>query len=279
MEMTEPRTFLELPYHDRRLIVVGNRSNDVGSILVNSAIGSAGVGISLSFPLVGIPIAAFGFARNYQQVKEALALRQILIFVDQDITELLSFPPGHPQRNVVYVGHPFVPRVYFPINKFHPSIVDDKAAESLSLLTELGASDITIELLRGHVRFGKAMFLKADPLESTQVGGEVRAEEGHHVVFRAKLNPRGRPKPDLKNLAWLPHEPYWQELARARMKGGLTDFSLKVDHSDDFGVNAALKQRILKIKLDLGGEFQSHERTTFQIEGRFPELRSRWWRI
>jgi hypothetical protein len=59
-------------------------------------------------------------------------------------------------------------------------------------------------------------------------------------------------------------------VAEGRMDRGLTEFALKVESSDDYGLNADFEIKARRVKLlQLGGEFTAHKATTWVIEGKF----------
>ena len=58
------------------------------------------------------------------------------------------------------------------------------------------------------------------------------------------------------NLRWYRHEPMWEAVAEGRLHGGLRQFDLKVDYTEDFGVNTDLETKVRRLNLDIGGEFE-----------------------
>ena len=71
------------------------------------------------------------------------------------------------------------------------------------------------------------------------------------------------------SLVWYHHEPTWQSIAKGRIDFGLSQFLLTVNYEDDFGVNAGLKASAMKAGLELGGNFEAHEATTWKLHGKF----------
>ena len=95
------------------------------------------------------------------------------------------------------------------------------------------------------------------------------AERSSEMLLEASLEPSGPPEIP-SGLIWYPHEPSWQMVAEGRTHRGLTDFALKVESTDDYGINADFEVKARRVKLlQLGGEFTAHKATTWVIEGRF----------
>jgi hypothetical protein len=93
-------------------------------------------------------------------------------------------------------------------------------------------------------------------------------KSGASALFQANLAGTSEPAvPD--DLVWFPHEPTWQQVAEGRTKYGLSEFQLTVRYEDDYGINAGFKVEAMKVGLDLGGNFQDHESTSWKIKGRF----------
>ena len=97
------------------------------------------------------------------------------------------------------------------------------------------------------------------------------------MLLEATLEPSSAPEIP-SGLIWYSHEPSWQMVAEGRLRRGLSDFALRVDSSEDYGLNADFEVKARRTKLlQLGGEFTAHKATTWVIEGRFalqPESRA-----
>ena len=182
----------------------------------------------------------------------------------------LNLPPGHPRDTVLYIAHPAVEDIYVPAADFHRFTFEHKFAESLSLLMHLGAKQIQVEHIRGwghDFSSGLAAFI---PQVSSEANASIGSEKGHtrRLLYEAELE--GTDTPMLpEELVWFNHEPTWQKVAEGRMKFGLKKFSLQLQYQDDFGVNMGLKMKAENSGLDLGGNFQNHESTTWSINGLF----------
>lgn len=181
----------------------------------------------------------------------------------------LVFTPGHPRDGFLYVGHPAVPQVYYTPALFHRHCFEHKFCEALRLLTGLGSAKISIE----HVSGWSKKFLAGLSVPHGH-GGTVSAKTGGKSKSASRLlftaNYGGDHEPAIPpNLVWYPHESLWQEIAYERLHHGLTDFSLTVRYEEDFGVDAKFAGTVLKSKLSLGGDFESHKATVWRLVGRF----------
>ncbi len=180
----------------------------------------------------------------------------------------LTFAPTHPRRSVLYVGHPSDPKVYYTVASFHRMAFEHKFAEALNLLMNLGATKIKVE----HVRGWSSEF--AASLSTTLPNSAISASAGSNsrlnsaLLFESSL-PENQSKSIPENLVWYPHEAAWQSIAKGRLSHGLKDFSLTVNYDEDFGINTGLKINAVKAGLDIGGNFQSHEETSWKIVGTF----------
>ncbi|KQQ97178.1 hypothetical protein ASF77_04255 [Massilia sp. Leaf139] len=132
----------------------------------------------------------------------------------------------------------------------------------------LGATEIKVKHVQGWSREFAAKM--AGPLSATEVDIQVSSQKANasSLLYEAHLEGNTQPRiPD--SLVWYQHEPTWQSIAKGRIEFGLTEFSLTVNYEDDFGVNAGLKLNAGKAGLDLGGTFEDHQATTWQIHGKF----------
>ncbi|MEQ8832090.1 MAG: hypothetical protein RLW87_19950 [Alphaproteobacteria bacterium] len=182
----------------------------------------------------------------------------------------LRFPPGHPRDGIVYVGHPSLPNVYFPMADFHRIMFEQKFCESLELLMALGATEISVQCVKGWGREFSSLISAPLGGSAASVEAEAKGQKTKKVemLYKATLSGTDAPMaPD--DLIWFQHEPTWQTIAKGRMKFGLKDFTLSVTYEDDFGVNGSLKTSLSKAGLNLGGSFHEHQATVWQISGTF----------
>jgi hypothetical protein len=184
----------------------------------------------------------------------------------------LTMPIGHPRVGVVYVSDPAEPWRYWPAADFHRRVFEHKFAEAARLVMALGAETLRVHSKRGWS--GEIAIGLLVPLPGLKRHGKLggTAGRGQDLLFEANLHPSQQPAlPD--GLVWYAQEPSWQMVAAGRLQHGLTDFELKVEWTDDYGLNAGYHEKVGRKKgLDLGGDFLAHKSTLWTIEGTFAPL-------
>ena len=193
-----------------------------------------------------------------------------LLLVGKSEARQLDFPPGHPRENVVYVGHPALPASYNTIANFHRVTFEHKFREAISLLMNLGATQICVEHVSGWSKeFSSRLSvpLGEPEVDLSATAHSSRSSQGM-LLFEARLS--GTPEPKVPDeLVWYPHEQTWQAVAEGRMKFGLRQFSLNITYEDDYGINAEFKTAVSEAGLKLGGNFEDHRATTWKAIGKF----------
>jgi len=183
----------------------------------------------------------------------------------------LLFPPGHPRRKSLYVGHPANPNVYFPFADFHRLMFESKFSEAVILLMSLGAETLNVERLEGWGYEMSSQVVVPIQMEKAgvEVSGKIEKERG--LMFSASLQPNHSPViPD--NLVWYNYEPTWKMIVDGRTKYGLKEFSMNVTYKDDFGIGVKLKGEIEKAGFEIGTNFQGHNETVWNINGKFADV-------
>jgi len=180
----------------------------------------------------------------------------------------LTFPPGHPRENVLYIAHPTNYNVYYTMASFHRMAFEHKFAEAIDLLMHLGATEVKVEHVRGWSReFASKISSVASGVNLDASAGTTK-QDNASLLFEANFS--GSNVPALpEELTWFHHEPTWQSVSKGRISFGMTQFSLTVNYEDDFGVNAGMKVAAQGAGLELGGNFQTHEATTWKLHGKF----------
>jgi hypothetical protein len=217
------------------------------------------IGLGLLVVSAASALIAWGKARQ-----SGLNITQI----SQTQAQSLIFPPGHPRDGVLYVAHPALEDVYFTVASFHRLAFEHKFSEAIDLLMNLGASEIKVEHVQGWSREFAAKMASSLPEVRIDLNSAKTQANTSSLLYEAHLSGSAEAKlPD--GMVWFPHEPTWQSIAKGRMKFGLKEFSLAVNYEDDFGINAGLKLNAGKTGLDLGGNFEDHQATTWKIHGKF----------
>jgi hypothetical protein len=284
-EQPQNRPLLDRPYAARQLIVVVDdaaveeakrkqpskegASKDHAALLLGTAASVVGVAASVIAPFpVGIIVSVVAeLARGLTRLREEGV--QVSV-ISQSEAVGLRFPPGHPRHNVLYVGHPADPKVYFTTAQFHRLTFEHKFAEAVHLLMALGATTLEVQHIAGWSSEFSSKLGVALPPADVEAGLDASRSKksGSQLLFTASLEGSKSPSvPD--NLVWYHHEPTWQRIADGRLSYGLKDFTLTVSYEDDFGINAGLKLKAGKVGLDLGGQFEDHQSTVWRIVGKF----------
>lgn len=244
----------------------------VARTLLSSAAGGAMLG-PLSM-LVGVATAGASLYSAVMEGKEAASKQRL----EQDARELqrylelhavsperasefeFEFAPGHPRIGVRYRLHPLArvrnstrKNLYIPEESFDQTLLDERESELLKLLVELGAT--RVNLTERRVRAEAASFAA----EVSGAGGPV-VEAGAAVRHGEKKNQDhldsrvfemvGKRKTaeqqiDEADFAWLPFEPAWKSLVRAREVGQCTraviELKQETAYSNEVQVSLELK--------------------------------------
>jgi hypothetical protein len=143
----------------------------------------------------------------------------------------LTFPPGHPRDDVLYIGHPAVPAIYSPMADFHRITFEHKFSQAVLLLMSLGATRLRVEHVSGWSKEFSARLVV--PLGSAEevatIGSQTNSTNRSKLLYVASFH--GTSDPVIpKGLVWYPHEPTWQSVAIGRTQHRLKDFSLAVKY-------------------------------------------------
>ena len=196
-----------------------------------------------------------------------------IVAISKSEANNLTFPPGHPRDNILYIGHPANAKSYYTTAEFHRMTFEHKFAEAIKLLMSLGTTEIQVEHIRGWSQdFSSRLSVPLQHVDA-HLSAELKHSKGNksHLLFKASLGGSTQPKLP-PTLIWYPHECTWQALASARLEYGLREFSLNVTYNDDYGINAGLKLSASKAGLDLGGSFEDHVSTEWRISGVFRNI-------
>jgi hypothetical protein len=250
-------SILSKPYQERQTIMMNqdklDRYLDV-------------TGNIMRFAWLGLPYGKRFWTAGMKKAFDLFgSLMDVPLRISSSQAAELSFPPSHPRDDVIYVGHPTKPAIYYPAAEFHYRVFEDKFLEAIRLLRYLGATRIEVEHLSG---WSKEFVFNLDATYASE-GASIMA--GNNQKSKTSLfiteTLSGSGKPTLPNdLAWFPTEPSWQQIAEGRLKHGLQTFSLIIQNASDYGVTAKLKW---VGKAALGGKYIEHQTTTWRISGTF----------
>ncbi|MBF8982281.1 hypothetical protein IZY60_01895 [Lutibacter sp. B2] len=180
-------------------------------------------------------------------------------------TQTLKFPIGHPRENELYVGHPTLSGVYYPINEFHKKVFEHKFAELNFLLMNLGAKKVEVEYISGWDF--EAMSQVDVPSKGRGKLGE-KTLNSKRTIYKANYEDNDSLKlPD--ELAWYHFEPTWQSVGEGRLNHNLHNFNLLLEYNNDFGINADLYATVSNIGFGTKNKFNKKESTTWKVVGEF----------
>jgi hypothetical protein len=216
--------------------------------------------------------------------------------VEKSLIGQFHLLPGHPRDNMVYAGHPAIPKYYIPLAEFHQIVFQHKFSEAISMLMNLGAKNLHVRYVKGlgleHLlsqgvvsaapikteaaeNRGRAIMdayknmLKSSPI-GTAGFEDLKANIEQVVLLRTA--PRMTIPPRLPfNMAWYMFEPTWQWVGEGRMKFGLKEFIIDFNYNEDYDINSSLREKLVKAGFHVGTEFAVHVPTLWRIFGEFWE--------
>lgn len=270
---------MHLDYADRQLVVVRpddevmrareatQLSQTTADRQPDPAGGAAGI-VGAAHPL-GLALNLVSRWRPSRAERRELSVLK----VTRNKAKQLRFPVGHPLPDVVYVGNPAMPAVYYALADFHRQTFAHKFSEALTLLGSLGADTMSVTAVQGWSReFAANLGAMVPRWAATARPGPRRAAAG--ASSTATLQGSGDPRIPTDR-TWFDHEHEWQGFARNRIDNDLREFTLHVRYEEDFSVDADLAAKVPKIGLKTGGSFQRHESTVWAISATFPPNQSR----
>ncbi len=297
--MNEKRTILDKPYSDRQLVLFVNddvvAAHEKAEALIvedrKYSIAPDGYLEYFKSQLKKTDIDELarivGVMRSFFVVKrEGVNIR----LVEKSQLPHLQIWPGHPRDNVVYIGHPALPKMYIPFAEFHSFVFEHKFSEAVSLLISLGAKAIHVKHIKGWkldllLQLNTRVSLSSD-YDETKVKSlldiyKTKAVNG--ILEHHEEQPKPAPEPvavlhtalrDMpleipKGMVWYPFEPTWQWVSEGRLKFGLKEFILDINYKEDYDIHMALKTKLEKAGFNFGGEFEKHMPTMWRLFGEF----------
>jgi hypothetical protein len=273
-----PDDLMSQPFHRRQFIVVRDDEAIAELRRAETATDTPAWGLddpvkaAVTFGAVGV-----GVVKAREQIQARRLARSaplpVLAITDEQAAPF-TFSPGRPVHEIVYVADPHAEGRYHPIDSFHRYMFDAKLDEAMHLLQSLGATEITVDYIKGY-NHGLGIDFSATPPAQAQAAGTAGARLDSKVRSKAKLWQKFPPRPTAEvpsNLMWFSSEPHWQGLARARLNHGLQQMTMQVEYTDEFGVNADLKMKIDRVGLKGSGKFTDFEETLWNVQATFGPL-------
>ncbi len=286
-EFGSAESLLRKSFAERQLIVVSEKNaieaankadqetkkdNEKSSSWFDIALGA--VNIAAGWEISVGKIIGVASIEAYKSLKKAWDKGLPIQVVSLNSAACLTFPPGHPRLDTVYACHPANPTTYYPLADFHRIAFEGKFAEAMTLLMALGANHFRVERVSGWSS-DFAANLTTDGLlsKATSVSADASrtAQKNNSMLFEATLETKHTPQLP-EHLIWYHHEATWQSIATGRLKYGLNAFKINVSYRDDYGIDAKLAASVQGAGLGIGGSFESHQSTVWQIEGKFQDI-------
>lgn len=205
-----------------------------------------------------------------------------------------KFPPGHSKIGEFYKLHPlatiskYKQNIYLPAHSFEDVLLEEREAELLTLLVDLGASEIEItkseENLLTDTKKSK-LNVGVPSLAEISTGVALSSEEDTKDADKRIFQLKGKNwDPDVQikrdKYFWLEFEPSWNTLVTARQQGACTRATIEVKQSALYSDN---KEILLQAKIKMseagatsaGGEMQllkkDFQETSYIVNVKFPE--------
>lgn len=179
----------------------------------------------------------------------------------------LRFPPSHPHERVVYVADPVRAGVYYPASDFHRKAFERKFSDAVRLLMGLGATRLMVVYREGWGQEFAGELNVSTLIHKVKSEAQKKADQDSEILFTAELEPNDPVVPD--GLAWLEHEPNWQDVVEGRVQRGLRKFNLILSYRDSFRVDSNFEGKVKAMGFSAGGRLDSFRSTRWDIQGEF----------
>lgn len=226
---------------------------------------------------------------SYNELKDFISKHSL--GKKEAIKKGFKFPPGHPQVGETYRLHPLANQnsskqdLYLPEHIFDDVLFEERESELLSLLVNLGATNIQIEKYmddlfdrekKGAISGGVEGVAGA-PISGNIVSGSEYSEKNIRS-FSLKGKPwKYGDSIDANGYAWLNFEPSWNALVMAREVGGCTSATLEIKAASKYRVNREAAMQIKAKIYSANGTLNLMENdlkeTTYIIKVEFSEAK------
>ncbi len=205
-----------------------------------------------------------------------LGQSHIDVFTRDRLPKNISLPVGHPIENQIYIGHPYSPEVYLPIETYQYRFVEDRVREFCEIAQTLGATEITVEALN---TFNTSRDSSRDRNATgggsygvTSINGSGHDHKESNVLeakyqalnFHQEYSPT-EPVHLPEKMVWFQHEPRWQRLHQQRLKGILTHEERIETRNSQVLSGSELKE----IKAEVQSVFEANGEWTQSMEEKF----------
>lgn len=199
-------------------------------------------------------------------------LKKHAVTIDMTIEKGFRFPPGHPQVGQAYRLHPLsdLPGsskggVYIPNDCFDQVLLDEREAELMRLLVELGATKISItekSTVTENSALAASVSATASEVASAAISGSKAGASfrDNHETREFELVGKPWKRGDRLNRSsygWTDFEPAWGAIIAARETGECTRATVEVREDATYSSNRQLSASLKTPLYGAGGSFSN----------------------
>lgn len=178
--------------------------------------------------------------------------------------ESWEFPVGAALTGVVYVRPRSDSWQLIPYAAYDDWLTDDRFAEALRIVTELGASEVVGGRIRSSsVRRITGDFKRRQSAGFAMIAAQIEDVTYHHVGSGAE--PR-----DPAPLRWA-DQPGFAAARSAVLDSRASEVTMVVAHRTDFPAKSDLTSRLRRVGLTIGAGGGKHEEGQLHLAARFPQ--------
>ena len=282
---------------------------DKTKVAKNLALSAASFGLSFMGPigLVASAAAASPMVRQFvlgtnknvpEEQKDAareMAYTAIDVFIRKHGVTLKSakdlnykFPPGHPQINQVYKLHPLAEfdgsgkiNVYIPQDKYDELLLQEREAELIKVLVELGAVKVSITKnsanlnrsnLSGEISAGAKTIGNSEIKSAISAVDTAKNLDCREFELTGKTWHQGD-KLNKSSFAWVHFEPSWEALIFAREIGDCTKAAVEIRENTSFSsdktLSATVKSKLYEGSASVASTVFSEDENVYLVSAEF----------
>jgi len=204
------------------------------------------------------------------------------------------FPPGHPVVGNLYQRHPLAAEnsskrnVFIPEENYQEFLLEERQAELVRLLIDLGATKIEIvesddESLKNSNHLNAGVSADTGQVDVSANGSLARENSSRNLsnkTRRFELKERSSESDEFIDASlynWLDHEPQWRSLVYAREVGGCTSAVIEMQEdrslisSSEFAASVKVRMLSLEGKGDARSQYMNNNIYTINIEFSHPK--------
>jgi hypothetical protein len=291
-EQDPPQKIIDLPYQQRRLIVVGDVPHVQGPKLGLAAPYYARHVLRAGRGHPGtLLVTALAAAGVYAGVKvwEAIDVNRKrdagVRFISAEDAAGLRFQDGHPRTNMVYAAHPRVVGIYVPVADLDLYLMMDRLTEYVGLFIDLGAEEVdvqvqdqkTLDIVRAGMDLPLTTTAAGVPVSAGQV--KVQGSGGLHTLRGGRYYWRGVPRRsphfDLAKSLWYAEDPFLRKAVDDLLGGVQTiETAFTSFEESSWSVGGTLSANLVKSGFELGGDLKRARDMQLQVHVRLPDPRA-----